>query len=62
MKARMMIRPYSNAVGWNTSQSGTTVKPRSAQVPPPPGIPTRPTLGPKLPQQGQKPKKKKEAE
>lgn len=61
MKAKMMVRPFSNAVGWNTSQSGTTVKPRSAQVPPPPGNPSRPTLGPKLPQ-GQKPKKKKESD
>lgn len=62
MKSKMMIRPYSNAVGLINSQSGTTVKPRAAQVPPPPGPQNRPTMGPKVAQHGQKMKKKKEQE
>lgn len=59
MKSKMMIRPYSNAIGSTNSQSGTTVKPRSAQVPAPPSNLSRPTLGPKTNQQGQMKLKKK---
>ena len=63
MKSKMMIRPFFNAVGLGAQSGGTTVKPRSPQVPTPPGNQGRPTLSPKSPnQQGQKPKKKKEME
>ena len=58
-----MIRPFFNAVGLGVQPGGATVKPRSPQVPAPPGKQGRPTFGPRLPnQQGQKPKKKKEME
>ncbi|XP_046440792.1 fibrinogen C domain-containing protein 1-like [Daphnia pulex] len=63
MKSRIMIRPFFNAVVLSAQPGGTTVKPRSPQVPAPPGNQGRPTFGPKLPnQQSQKPKKKKEME
>uniref|UniRef100_A0A0N7ZPE4 Fibrinogen C domain-containing protein n=1 Tax=Daphnia magna TaxID=35525 RepID=A0A0N7ZPE4_9CRUS len=62
MRSKMMIRPYFNAVGLG-AVTGTTVKPRSPQVPAPPSNQGRLTFGPKLPnQQGQKSKKKKEVE
>lgn len=63
MKSRMMVRPSANAAGSVSQSGGTTVKPRSAQVPFPPGHQNRTNApGAKPAQQAQKPKKKKDTE